>query len=153
MVGTPNQTPDTLASDMEFMSSFQPAMVGIGPFLPHQDTPFAAYPAGSQELTLFLLALTRIMLPDALIPATTALGTAAQDGRIQGVLSGCNVVMPNLSPQNVRKSYMLYDNKAGTELSAEESLNLLKKQMESIGREVVVGRGDHKQYGKDGMRP
>ncbi len=153
MVGTPTQTPDTLASDMEFMSSFQPAMVGIGPFLPHQDTPFAAYPAGSQELTLFLLALTRIMLPDALIPATTALGTAAQDGRIQGVLSGCNVVMPNLSPQNVRKSYMLYDNKAGTELSAEESLNLLKKQMESIGREVVVGRGDHKQYGKDGMRP
>lgn len=152
MVGAPYQTPDTLASDMEFMSGFEPAMVGIGPFLPHQDTPFAAYPSGSQELTLFLIALTRIMLPDALIPATTALGTAAKDGRIQGVLSGCNVVMPNLSPQNVRKNYVLYDNKAGTELSAEDSLNLLKKQMESIGREVVTERGDHKQYRKDGMK-
>ena len=153
MVGTPNQTPDTLASDMEFIGGFQPAMVGIGPFLPHKDTPFAACPAGSEELTLFLLSLTRIMLPDTLIPATTALGTAAQDGRIGGVLSGCNVVMPNLSPLNVRKSYMLYDNKSGTELSAEESLNLLKKQMKSIGREVVVGRGDHKKYGKDSMKP
>lgn len=149
MVGTPYQTPDTLAADMEFMGRFQPAMVGIGPFLPHKDTPFSDCPVGSQELTLFLLSLTRIMLPDALIPATTALGTVAQDGRIQGVLAGCNVVMPNLSPQNVRKSYMLYDNKSGTELSAEESLNLLKKQMESIGREVVVGRGDHKDYGRN----
>lgn len=153
MVGTPNQTPDTLASDMEFMGGFQPAMVGIGPFLPHKDTPFANCPAGSQKLTLFLLSLTRILLPDALIPATTALGTATQDGRIQGVLAGCNVVMPNLSPQNVRKNYLLYNNKAGTEFSAEESLNLLKRQMVSIGREVVVGRGDHKKYGKDRMKP
>lgn len=146
MVGTPHQTADTLAADMEFMCEFQPAMVGIGPFLPHKDTPFAHCPAGSQELTLFLLSLTRIMLPDALIPATTALGTASQDGRIKGVLAGCNVVMPNLSPQNVRKSYMLYNNKSGTDFSAQESLDMLKKQMMSIGREVVVGRGDHKKY-------
>lgn len=150
MVGTPYQTVETLAKDMEFMSSFQPAMAGIGPFLPHQDTPFASYSGGSQELTLFLLSLTRIMLPAALIPSTTALGTAARDGRIQGVLAGCNVVMPNLSPQNVRKNYMLYDNKSGTEFSAEESLNLLKKQMESIGRTVMVGRGDHKDYERAG---
>lgn len=148
MVGTPNQTPDTLAADMEFIGSFRPAMVGIGPFLPHRDTPLAACPAGDQALTLFLLSLTRIMLPDVLLPSTTALGTAAQDGRIQGVLAGCNVVMPNLSPQNVRKSYMLYNNKSGMELSAEESLNLLKQQMESIGREVVIGRGDHRDSGR-----
>ncbi len=146
IVGTPFQTSETLAEDMEFMCDFQPAMVGIGPFLPHKDTPFAEYRAGSQELTLFLLSLVRIMLPDALIPATTALGTAAQDGRIQGVLAGCNVVMPNLSPQNVRKSYMLYDNKSGVELNAKKSLNFLKEQMKSIGREVVIGRGDHKDY-------
>lgn len=152
MVGTPQQTPDTLAADMEFMALFQPAMVGIGPFLPHKDTPFAACPAGDQALTLFLLSLTRIMLPDSLLPATTALGTAAQDGRVQGILAGCNVVMPNLSPQNIRKSYMLYDNKSGTELSAEEGLLLLKKQMESIGREVIVGRGDHKNYERDGKK-
>ncbi len=146
MVGTPRQTPDTLAADMELMSRLQPAMAGIGPFLPHKDTPFADCPAGSKELTLFLLSLTRILLPDALIPATTALGTAAEDGRILGVLAGCNVVMPNLSPQNVRKKYMLYDNKSGTELDAEESLELLKKQIRSIGREAVTGRGDHKDY-------
>lgn len=146
MVGTPYQSPDTLAEDMVFMSGFRPEMAGIGPFLPHRETPFADFPAGSQELTLFLLSLTRIMLPQALIPATTALGTAAEDGRIQGVLAGCNVVMPNLSPLNVRKNYMLYNNKSGTELSAEESLLLLKKQMESVGREMVVGRGDHPSY-------
>lgn len=146
MVGTPYQTPDTLSADMEFMSRFQPAMVGIGPFIPHKDTPFADCPEGSSDLTLFLLSLTRIMLPNTLIPATTALGTAAYDGRLHGVLAGCNVVMPNLSPQNVRKKYMLYDNKSGTQLNARESLDFLKKQMESIGRKVVVGRGDHKDY-------
>lgn len=146
MVGTPFQTPDTLASDMEFMSAFKPAMAGIGPFIPHSGTPFAACETGSSELTLFLLSLTRIMLPEVLLPATTALGTVSDDGRIQGILAGCNVVMPNLSPQNVRKSYMLYDNKSGTELGAEESLDLLKKQMESVGRTVVVDRGDHKGY-------
>ena len=152
MVGTPHQTTDSLAADMEFMSEFQPAMVGIGPFLPHRDTPFANCPSGNQELTLFLLSLTRIMLPDALIPATTALGTAAQDGRIQGVLAGCNVVMPNLSPQNVRKNYLLYDNKTGISQNAEESLYLLKKQMQSIGREVIVGRGDHRDYERNGKQ-
>ena len=148
MVGSPYQTPEALAADMEFMSEFRPAMVGIGPFIPHKDTPFGDFGSGSQELTLFMISLTRIMLPDALIPSTTALGTASQDGRVKGVLAGCNVVMPNLSPHNVRKSYMLYDNKSGTDLSAEESLELLKKQMEAVGREVITGRGDHKDYTK-----
>lgn len=146
MVGTPFQNPDTLAEDMEFMSLFQPAMVGTGPFIPHSGTPFAEFEQGSIKLTLFLLSLTRIMFPHVLLPATTALGTVRQDGRIKGVLAGCNVVMPNLSPQNIRKNYMLYDNKTGTGLSAEDSLILLKKQMESIGRTVVTGRGDHKDY-------
>lgn len=146
MVGTPFQTPETLAQDMELICEFQPAMVGIGPFIPHRDTPFGAEKAGSQELTLFLLSLTRIMLPRVLLPSTTALGTVAADGRINGVLAGCNVVMPNLSPLSVRKKYMLYDNKAGTEADAETGLLQLKKQMESIGREVVTGRGDHADY-------
>ena len=152
MVGSPFQTAGALARDMQFMCAFQPEMVGIGPFIPHKDTPFAAYPAGKQKLTLFLLSLTRIMLPDVLLPATTALGSVSEDGRIQGILSGCNVVMPNLSPQNVRKNYMLYDNKAGINLSAEESLALLKKQVESAGYEIIVGRGDHKNYAKENMR-
>ena len=142
MVGSPGQTPQTLAKDMVFMQEFKPEMVGIGPFLPHQDTPFRAEAAGSVETTLFALALCRILLPRVLLPATTALGTAENDGRKMGVLAGCNVIMPNLSPAAVRKKYMLYDHKAGTDLTAAEGIALLRRQMEEIGYEVVVGRGD-----------
>lgn len=146
MIGAPGQTPATLAEDMLFLSEFQPQMVGIGPFLPHQDTPFKQEAPGSVETTLFALALCRIMLPRALMPSTTALGTAEDDGRKRGVLAGCNVVMPNLSPLEVRKKYMLYDNKAGTDLTAAQGIAMLRRQMEEIGYEVVVGRGD---FGKE----
>lgn len=142
MVGTPGQTPENLAEDMKFMESFQPEMIGIGPFIPHQETPFREEPQGDVKLTLFILALCRIMFPKVLLPSTTALGTAEADGRKQGVLAGCNVVMPNLSPVSVRKNYMLYDKKAGTDLSAEEGIRMLREQMEEIGYEVVIGRGD-----------
>lgn len=149
MVGSPGQTPETLAEDMCFMQDFQPQMVGVGPFIPHGDTPFGGEMRGSVELTLFIHALCRIMLPWCLMPATTALGTADTDGRKLGVLAGCNVVMPNLSPEQVRKKYMLYDNKAGTDLTAAEGIALLGRQMEEIGYEVVVGRGDfRKEDGK-----
>lgn len=144
MVGTPNQTAAVIAKDMKFMEEFQPAMIGVGPFLPHKDTPFKEKEKGSVELTLFILALCRIMLPKVLLPSTTALGTVDADGRKQGVLAGCNVIMPNLSPLSVRKKYMLYDEKAGTDISAEEGIKILRKQMEEIGYEVVVGRGDVK---------
>ena len=145
MVGTPGQSPETLAEDMGFMQEFQPQMVGVGPFIPHGDTPFAGKEKGSVERTLFIHALCRIMLPRCLMPATTALGTADSDGRKLGVLAGCNVVMPNLSPEQVRKKYMLYDNKAGTDLTAAEGIALLRRQMEEIGYEVVVGRGDFRK--------
>ena len=146
MVGTPGQTPETLAKDMELLYELQPAMVGIGPFLPHKDTPFAQCRAGDQKLTLFLLSLTRIMLPDVLLPATGALGTAQNSGRVQGILAGCNVLMPNLSPQNVREKYMLYNNKPGTGLNARESLERLTRELDAIGRVTVTGRGDHRDY-------
>ena len=143
MVGSPYQETRHLAEDMVFLSTFRPEMVGMGPFIPHRDTPFRDFPTGSAEMTLFLLSLTRIMLPDVLLPATTALGTLQGNGRQLGVLAGCNVVMPNLSPLSVRKKYLLYDHKAGTECGPEESLTLLRAQMEEIGYEVVVGRGDY----------
>jgi len=146
MVGTPGQTAKIIAKDMKFMEEFQPEMIGIGPFLPHQDTPFKDAEKGSVELTLFLLSLCRIMLPKVLLPSTTALGTVEADGRKQGVLAGCNVIMPNLSPLSVRKKYMLYDDKAGTDVTAEEGIKILKQQMDEIGYEVVVGRGD---FGKE----
>ena len=145
MVGSPGQTPATLAKDMIFMQEFRPQMVGVGPFLPHRDTPFRGEKPGSVELTLFVLALCRLMLPGVLLPATTALGTAEADGRVRGVLAGCNVIMPNLSPASVRKKYMLYDNKAGSDLTAEEGIALLRWQMEAIGYEVVIGRGDYQE--------
>lgn len=146
MVGSPGQTPETLAKDMVFMQEFKPEMVGIGPFLPHKDTPFKDEKAGSVDLTLLCLSLSRIMLPQVLMPSTTALGTVEAEGRKMGVLAGCNVIMPNLSPLEVRKKYMLYDNKAGTGLTAAEGIAILRQQMEEIGYEVVVGRGD---FGKE----
>lgn len=149
MVGSPGQTPETLAEDMVFMQQFRPHMVGIGPFLPHKDTPFRGESPGSVETTLFILALCRIMLPQVLMPATTALGTAEADGRQLGVLAGCNVVMPNLSPAHVRQKYMLYDNKAGTDLTAQQGINLLRNQMEQIGYNVIIGRGD---FGKENVQ-
>ena len=143
MVGVPYQTAVDLAADMEFMAGFGPAMIGIGPFIPHHQTPFAAFPAGNTDMTLFLLSLCRIMLPEVLLPATTALGTTESSGRVLGVLAGCNVIMPNLSPLSVRKKYMIYDNKAGTGDDPASGLRKLREQMDSIGYEVVVSRGDY----------
>ena len=142
MIGSPGQTAATLAKDMVFMQNFRPEMIGVGPFLPHQDTPFRDQPPGSVDTTLLALALCRIMLPKVLLPSTTALGTVEGDGRKRGVLAGCNVIMPNLSPIEVRKKYMLYDNTAGTDLTAEQGIAMLRRQMDEIGYEVVVGRGD-----------
>jgi biotin synthase len=143
MVGSPFQTIENLAEDMLFIADFQPQMLGIGPFIPHQDTPFADFPAGSVDLTLFLLALSRIMLPNVLLPATTALGTLDPQGREKAVWAGANVLMPNLSPVNVREQYMLYNNKIATGLEAAEGVKKLAESMAEIGYELVHERGDY----------
>ncbi|MDR3343738.1 MAG: [FeFe] hydrogenase H-cluster radical SAM maturase HydE, partial [Treponema sp.] len=114
MVGTPFQTPENLLEDLRFLEDLKPHMVGIGPFIPQADTPFGAYPGGSLELSLKMVALTRLLLPKALIPATTATGTINPQGREKALMAGANVVMPNLSPKDVRKLYALYDNKICT---------------------------------------
>lgn len=142
MVGSPYQTPENLADDMLFLTKLNPQMVGIGPFIPHHETPFARMPGGTAELTVYLLGLIRLLLPRVLLPATTALGTIAEDGREKGILAGANVVMPNLSPAQVRKKYLLYDNKLCTGDEAAESLNSLKIRMEKIGYHIAVSRGD-----------
>lgn len=97
MVGSPFQTPETLAEDLKFIETFRPAMCGIGPFIPQKDTPFGDRPAGTAEQTVYLLSLLRLMQPKLLLPATTALGTILPDGRERGLAAGANVVMPNLS--------------------------------------------------------
>lgn len=142
MVGSPYQTPENLADDMLFLAELDPQMVGIGPFIPHHETPFSQYPAGTAELTLYMLGLIRLLLPKVLLPATTALGTISPNGREQGILAGANVVMPNLSPAGVRKKYLLYDNKLCTGDEAAESLNSLKERMKAIGYRITACRGD-----------
>lgn len=142
MVGSPYQTAENLADDMLFLKELNPQMVGIGPFIPHHDTPFAGQPAGTLELTVFMLGLIRLMLPKVLLPATTALGTIAEDGREQGILAGANVVMPNLSPAQVRENYLLYDNKLCTGDEAAESLKSLDARFHGIGYHIAVSRGD-----------
>lgn len=145
MVGSPCQGTEELIADMRFLREFQPHMVGIGPFIPHHDTPFAGEPAGGLERTLTMVALTRLTLPKALIPATTALGTIHPQGRELGLKAGANVVMPNLSPVHVRGQYSLYDNKACTGQEAAEGLEALKKSVAQAGYRVVVNRGDAAQ--------
>ena len=142
MVGAPGQTLECLAEDLIFLKELNPEMVGIGPFIPHHDTKFADEPAGSVELTLFLLSVLRIILPKCLLPATTALGTADPKGREKGLLAGANVVMPNLSPVKDRKKYELYDNKICTGDEAAECRVCLKNRVKSVGFELVEDRGD-----------
>lgn len=145
MVGSPFQNSSTLVKDLRFLRELNPEMVGIGPFVPHHESVFRDYDHGSLELTLMLLSIIRLMMPDALIPSTTSLGTIHPKGRDLGMQAGANVVMPNLSPTQVRKKYLLYDNKAFTGCEAAESLGLLEKSMESIGYQVVVHRGDSRR--------
>ena len=144
MVGSPYQTLEDLVRDLRFLKEFGPHMVGIGPFLSQKDTPFRDFPNGSGELTLLLLSIVRLLLPGVLLPATTALGTLLPGGREQGILHGANVVMPNLSPEDAREKYTLYDNKLHSGAEAAESLNLLRQSLGKIGYEVVVSRGDSK---------
>ena len=142
MVGSPGQTLEHIVQDLRFIKEFRPHMVGIGPFLSHQDTPFKDMPNGTAELTLYILSIVRLLLPQVLLPATTALGTAAKDGRERGVKAGANVVMPNLSPVAVRKSYMLYDNKICTDEESAQCIGCLTRRMNSVQRKIAPARGD-----------
>ncbi len=144
MVGSPHQTSENLANDLLFLHELQPQMVGIGPFIPHRDTPFGECTAGTLELTLFMLALTRLMLPKVLLPATTALGTIAEDGRERGVLAGANVVMPNLSPVDVRKKYLLYNDKLCSGDETAEHIKELAERFKKIDCVLDMSRGDSK---------
>ena len=145
MVGSPGQTTENLIADLRFLQELQPAMVGIGPFISHSETPLAGFENGSVELTVRLVAILRLMFPHALLPATTALGTLHPKGREMALKAGANVVMPNLSPKAVRKLYEIYENKLAINEEAAESVDKLKKQVEKAGYRVVTARGDAKQ--------
>ena len=143
MVGSPYQTLEDIGKDLFFIQELKPQMVGIGPFIPHSQTEFSNFPQGELELTLFILSLLRIMNPKVLLPATTALATINPEGRILGILSGANVVMPNVSPKEQRKKYSLYNNKVSENEESVEGLELLQKQLDKINCKIDYSRGDY----------
>ena len=144
MIGVKGQTIHHLVEDLELIATMRPEMVGIGPFIPHHATPLGTEPAGDLNLTLATIAIARLLLPQALIPATTALATLSPTGRIEGILSGANVVMPNLSPSDVRAKYAIYENKAAWAAEAAEGLAALESELHTIGYHIDYGRGDYR---------
>lgn len=146
MVGSPWQTPETLAEDFIFLAELQPQMVGIGPFIPHPDTPLAKFAAGGAAQTLFILALVRLLLPKVLLPATTALGTVETAARERALDFGANVLMPNLSPLEVRKKYEIYTGKIHLDEEAVEGLSRLKTRLAELGYETPATRGDSPDF-------
>ena len=164
MAGSPYQTVDNIIEDIQYIQALRPQMIGIGPFIPHKDTPFGGLCYGTEyrnrtvggpgpatreaedmrlELTLKLISIFRLMFPDALIPSTTALATISADGREKGILAGANVLMPNLSPENIRGNYSLYDGKASSGAESAEGLDALKTRIERIGYHIVTDKGDY----------
>lgn len=142
MVGSPYQSMDNLITDIKFLSAFKPHMIGMGPFIPHNQTPFKNKAAGNVELTLVLLSIIRLLLPKVLLPATTALATLSENGTIKGLEAGANVIMPNISPTDIRNLYTLYNNKKITGGESLEGINNLKAMLKQHGYEVVIDRGD-----------
>ncbi|MDO5456518.1 MAG: [FeFe] hydrogenase H-cluster radical SAM maturase HydE [Eubacteriales bacterium] len=143
MLGSPGQKTEHLVRDLRFLQEFKPEMVGIGPFIPHRDTKYADCQPGTVEMTLRLLSVIRLLLPEVLLPATTALGTIDPLGREKGLAAGANVVMPNLSPVGVRGKYLLYDNKICTGDEAAECIRCMEMRVARAGYRVVESRGDH----------
>lgn len=143
MVGAPFQSLKTIVEDIQYLISFSPHMIGIGPFIPQHDTPFRCFPAGTVDMTARLYAILRLALPQALIPSTTAMATLSPDGRLRGILAGANVVMPNLSPTDTRKQYALYDNKAALGAESAQGIQKLADELATIGYHIEWSRGDH----------
>ena len=142
MVGSPYQSIKNIVEDIKFIVDFKPHMIGIGPFIPQHDTPFARFPSGSVDMTARLYAILRLALPQALIPSTTAMASLDPRGRLKGILAGANVVMPNLSPEDNRKKYALYDNKASLGAESVEGIDKLADELATIGYHIDWSRGD-----------
>lgn len=149
MVGSPYQSEQNIAEDLKFIEKLSPEMCGIGPFIPHNDTRFKDEKAGSSELTCYLLSIIRLIKPEILLPATTALGTVSEDGRINGLDAGANVLMPNLSPESVRKKYQLYDNKIYTGVESAQEIDALAELLKNKGYTISTEKGDMKYKDKE----
>jgi len=147
MIGSPSQTSKDLADDLLFLQEFKPEMCGIGPYIVHSETPFHNEQSGSFELTKLIVALVRIMLPNCMLPATTALASVNNNGRIEMLEAGANVVMPNLSPLELRKDYEIYENKVFDNKESADSLELIKNELIENGFNPFMGVGHHREFG------
>lgn len=146
MIGLPGQKVSDLVNDLLYVKELNPHMVGIGPFISHKDTPLKNEKNGTLEDTITLIAILRLLLPKALIPATTSLGTINPLGRELGIKAGANVVMPNLSPTSVREKYSLYDGKICTGDEAAECRRCIEGRINRAGFKVEVSRGDNIEW-------
>ena len=144
MVGSPHQTPHTLAKELKFIEEFQPDMCGITPFVPHKDTPFSSFHPGTLLQTVYMLSLARLIRPNILLPSATVLSCIAEDGRERSIKAGANVVTVDLSPMSVRDKYSPHDNKTDRG-EAKHELEQLKVSMERIGYRVAFDRGNVKR--------
>lgn len=143
MVGLPGQSNNDYVKDLLFLKELEPHMIGIGPFIPHKDTPLAKEASGTIDTTTTILAIVRLLLPEVLLPATTALGSLDSTGREKGLKAGANVVMPNLTPMYVREKYALYDGKICTGDEAAHCRNCIEKRIMNAGFCVDMSRGDN----------
>lgn len=142
MVGLPGQRVETLAEDIILLQKLDVEMAGIGPFIPHHQTPLANSKPGDLFMALKTLAVTRIMLPEAHLPATTAAGTLHPQGREMALNCGANVIMPNVTPLKYRQLYQIYPNKAGITDDPVQSVNKIVTLINKVGRKVATDRGD-----------
>ena len=143
MIGVPGQTIEHLIDDLLLMKQLQPQMIGIGTFIPHPNTPFGSQSAGDLRLTYIIIAIARLMHPHALIPATTALASLSPSGYIDGILSGANVVMPNITPFAQRTKYEIYPGKEHSQNDITTTLSALSQQLATIGYHINPTRGDY----------
>ena len=142
MVGAPYQSYENIVEDLKFLKDLNPEMIGIGPFISQHDTDFQSFENGSVELTVFLIAILRLMFPSANLPSTTSLATLSENGRIMGINAGANVFMPNISPEFAKENYNLYDNKLYSKMESAKNLNNLKTSFKNLGYDIVMERGD-----------
>lgn len=156
LIGVPNQTLENLANDILFFKAMNIGMIGMGPYLPHIDTPLgkdiqltSEYSEKQLTLGLKMIATTRLFLHDVNIASTTALQALANNGRELGLLAGANVIMPNVTDTQYRKNYQLYAQKPAINENSEQSRDNLTKSIQSIGEEINWGvRGDAPHYSK-----
>lgn len=145
MVGLPGQTLESIADDLLFLKELNIDMAGIGPFIPHPDTPLKDEDGRAFQLSLRTMAIMRLLLPDINIPATTAMETLHPDGRIIALQCGANVIMPNVTEGEYRQLYQLYPGKAGLNETPLHSKTSIGARIEAIGRKIGSGYGNRRK--------